>query len=110
MALPTFGFVTAHERPLPDGVACEAQWMAGAAAHGRALAHLWEGAPGLVVPRSYARPAPDLSMLSSAERPIVLRALDPVPQGRWQSCTELINRLSGSLEKTPAAKWRSRMR
>jgi lipoate-protein ligase A len=55
MALPTFGFVTAHERPLSDGVASEAQWVAGTAAHGRALAHLWEGAPGLVVPRSYER-------------------------------------------------------
>jgi len=55
MALPVFGFVTVHERPMPDGVACEAQWMAGAAAHGRALAHLWEGTPGLVVPRSYER-------------------------------------------------------
>lgn len=55
MALPTFGFVTTHERPLPDGVACEAQWMASAAAHGRALAHLWEGVPGWVVPRSYER-------------------------------------------------------
>jgi lipoate-protein ligase A len=55
MALPTFGFVTTHDRPLADGVACEAQWMAGAAKHGRALAHLWEGAPGFVVPRSYER-------------------------------------------------------
>lgn len=55
MALPTFGFITAHERPLSDGVASEAQWLAGAAARGRALAHLWEGVPGLVVPRSYER-------------------------------------------------------
>src|SRR5437870_8799003 len=55
MALPTFGFVTMHDRPLSDGVACEAQWMAAAAAHGCALAHLWEGAPGFVVPRSYER-------------------------------------------------------
>ena len=29
--------------------------MAAAAAHGCALAHLWEGAPGFVVPRSYER-------------------------------------------------------
>jgi lipoate-protein ligase A len=55
MSLPTFDFVTTHERPFSDGVACEAGWMAGAAAHGRALAHLWEGVPGLVVPRSYER-------------------------------------------------------
>jgi len=55
MALPIFGFVTVHERPLSDGVASEAQWVAGAAARGCALAHLWEGVPGLVVPRSYER-------------------------------------------------------
>jgi len=55
MALPTFGFVTVHERPLPDGVVSEAQWVADAAARGGALAHLWEGAPSLVVPRSYER-------------------------------------------------------
>ena len=55
------------------------------------------------VPRTYSRPAPDLSMLSLAERPIVARALDVVPQDRWRSCTELIDRLSGCLEKSPSA-------
>lgn len=53
MGLPVFGFVTRHHAPLADGVACEAAWMATCAATGRATAHLWQGAPGLVVPRRY---------------------------------------------------------
>jgi lipoate-protein ligase A len=52
VSLPLFGFVTMHERPLADGIAAEAEWMAAAAATGRAAAHLWRGEPGLVVPRS----------------------------------------------------------
>ena len=52
MTLPLFGFVSVHERPLVDGIASEADWMASAAATGRATAHLWRGEPGLVVPRS----------------------------------------------------------
>jgi len=54
VTLPRFGFVSVHERPLVDGIAAEAEWMATAAATGRATAHLWRGAPGLVVPRSCA--------------------------------------------------------
>jgi lipoate-protein ligase A len=56
VSLPLFGFVTVHERPLADGVAAEAEWMASAAATGRAAAHLWRGEPGLVVPRSCTTP------------------------------------------------------
>lgn len=52
MSLPTFGFVSVHDRPLADGVTAEAEWMAVAATTGRASAHLWRGEPGLVVPRS----------------------------------------------------------
>ena len=52
MSLPEFGFVCVHERPLADGIAAEAGWMAAAAATGRAAAHLWCGEPALVVPRS----------------------------------------------------------
>jgi lipoate-protein ligase A len=86
MALPTFGFVTVHERPVPDGVACEAQWMASAAAHGRALAHLWEGTPGLVVPRSYERLpgfAAARDRWAANGRPVQVRASGGglVPQG-----------------------------
>jgi len=43
---------------------------------------------------NYTRPAPDLTMLSAAERPIVARALQPVPQNRWPSCGHLMNGLS----------------
>jgi serine/threonine-protein kinase len=42
----------------------------------------------------YIRPAPDLSMLSRPEQPIVARALAPAPRDRWPSCGELIARLS----------------
>ena len=52
MSLPVFGFVSVHQRPLADGIAAEAEWMASAAATGRAAAHLWRGEPGLVAPRS----------------------------------------------------------
>jgi lipoate-protein ligase A len=52
VSLPPIGFVTVHERPLADGIAAEAEWMASAAATGGAAAHLWRGEPGLVVPRS----------------------------------------------------------
>jgi lipoate-protein ligase A len=52
VSLPVFGFVSVHQRPLADGIAAEAEWMACAAATGRATAHLWHGEPGLVVPRS----------------------------------------------------------
>lgn len=52
MSLPVFGFVSVHGRPLVDGIAEEAEWMASAARTGRAAAHLWRGEPALVVPRS----------------------------------------------------------
>jgi len=39
VTLPVFGFVSVHRRSLPDGVACEAESMASAAA-GRAAAVL----------------------------------------------------------------------
>jgi len=56
--------------------------------------------PSSFQPR-YVRPAPDLTMLSEPERPIIARALHAVPQNRWSSCGELIARLSALL---PAAK------
>ena len=49
--LPPFGFVCIHARPLAEGIACEAEWMAGAAQHDRAVAHLWQGTSGWAVPR-----------------------------------------------------------
>lgn len=51
MELPPFGFVCVHERPLADGIAREADWMAAAAQRERAVAHLWQGTPGWVLPR-----------------------------------------------------------
>jgi serine/threonine protein kinase len=49
----------------------------------------------------YVRSAPDLTELMPEERTVILRSLNPVPQDRWPSCTELINRLEQSL--SPAA-------
>jgi serine/threonine-protein kinase len=42
----------------------------------------------------YVRPAPDLSMLGPAERPVIARALSPSPPVRWPSCSQLIARLT----------------
>jgi serine/threonine protein kinase len=43
---------------------------------------------------AYVRPAPDLSMLSAKERPIIARALGRVPQDRWPTSGEMMTRLS----------------
>jgi serine/threonine protein kinase len=40
------------------------------------------------------RTAPDLSMLSELERPIISRALAAAPLNRWPSCGELMTRLT----------------
>lgn len=47
--------------------------------------------------KDYTRPPPDLSMLTPGEARIVARALSPVPQDRWPSCTEMMERLRESL-------------
>ena len=73
MSLPVFAFTALHEAPLADGGAHEGAWLASAAAAGRAVAHLWQGRPGLVAPRSYtlqpgwasAAPAFDVQLRSS---------------------------------------------
>jgi serine/threonine-protein kinase len=49
--------------------------------------------------KDYTRPAPDLTMLSLAEQPIIRRGLAAVPQDRWHSCTELIEQLTACLAK-----------
>ena len=46
------------------------------------------------IQRNYVRPAPDLTILPEVERGVVSRALSPVPQNRWPSCTAFINELS----------------
>lgn len=45
----------------------------------------------------YHRPKPDLTMLSERERPVVARALNPVPPDRWPSCCEFVRQLTQSL-------------
>ena len=46
--------------------------------------------------RSYVRPAPNLSQLEPAERPLLLQALDPLPQNRWSSCGVLMEKLAAA--------------
>jgi serine/threonine protein kinase len=45
----------------------------------------------------YVRPAPDLDAVTPAERPILARSLDAVPQDRWPTCRELMKRLTQAL-------------
>jgi lipoate-protein ligase A len=81
VSLPLFGFVSVHERPLADGIAAEAEWMASAAATGSAAAHLWHSEPALVVPRSYTT-LPGWPAAARAHR-VLVRASGGgvVPQG-----------------------------
>lgn len=53
--------------------------------------------------KDHVRPAPDLSMLTPREQPIVARALAVVPQNRWPSCTEMLERLEGAVMPGAAA-------
>jgi len=53
--------------------------------------------------KEHVRPEPDLSMLSPLEQPIVARALSIVPQNRWPSCTELLDRLEDAVMQGAAA-------
>ena len=46
------------------------------------------------IQRTYTRPPPDLSILPAPERPIVNRALAPIPQDRYPNCTEFMTELS----------------
>jgi serine/threonine protein kinase len=46
------------------------------------------------LPRDNGGPEPDLSLVPGPEQRILARALNPVPQGRWPSCSELIAQLS----------------
>src|SRR5262249_9098454 len=49
----------------------------------------------------YVRPAPDLSLLTPAERPAIARALAPIPQNRWPSCGELLAELRRATAPPP---------
>jgi serine/threonine-protein kinase len=44
--------------------------------------------------KTYVRSTPDLTMIPAAERPIVLRALNPTPQDRWPTCCEFLAKLT----------------
>jgi lipoate-protein ligase A len=84
--LPVFGFVSVHVPALADGIAREDEWMARAAATGRATAHLWSGTQGFVVPRSTTRlPNFEAACAQSAAAgwPVQVRASGGglVPQG-----------------------------
>jgi serine/threonine protein kinase, bacterial len=48
---------------------------------------------------SYVRPTPNLSLVTPPEQPVLRRALDPVPQNRWPSCGEMMERLSECVEE-----------
>jgi len=43
------------------------------------------------LPRSFTRPAPDLSCVTENERPPLLRALSPIPQNRFPNCKAFID-------------------
>lgn len=70
MGRPAFDVVERHALPLADGIAREAAWMADAATHGRAQAHLWQGEPGWTVPQGYLR----TSGTAALEQPLQVRA------------------------------------
>lgn len=50
--LPVFDNFESIEAPIADGIHQEAAWMSSAAS-GQAIARIWEGQPGFVVPRRY---------------------------------------------------------
>lgn len=49
------------------------------------------------VTRGFVRPTPDLTHVTPAERPALLRALSPIPQNRFGTCGELISSLAAAL-------------
>jgi serine/threonine protein kinase len=61
--------------------------------------------PFIDSPRSfqipYTRPAPELTMLSEPERPIISRALSPSPISRWPTCRAMMAALM-DLYRSPA--------
>ncbi|HEX4608369.1 MAG TPA: serine/threonine-protein kinase [Urbifossiella sp.] len=54
-------------------------------------------APPGDLPKTYGRPAPDLSAVPPAEQAILLRALSPVPQARYPNCEALTQALLKAL-------------
>ena len=101
MTLPVFGFVSVHGQPLADGIAAEADWMARAAATGRATAHLWRGEPGWVVPRGCTM-LPGWPAAARAHR-VLVRASGGgvVPQGPGLLNLSLVWRADGDGGSAP---------
>jgi len=50
--------------------------------------------------KTYVRPEPDLGLLDDWERPVLHRALNPIPQDRWPTCRELMERLACGVRRT----------
>jgi serine/threonine protein kinase len=48
--------------------------------------------------RNYHRPEPDLSLVTPNERPVLARALSPIPQNRFPTCLDLMAALLVALE------------
>ena len=46
---------------------------------------------------AFVWPEPDLTMLGPLERSTIARGLAPVPQDRWRSCSEMMDRLAKTL-------------
>jgi serine/threonine protein kinase len=46
------------------------------------------------------RPAPDLTMLTGKEQPIIAKALSVIARERWKSCSELLSQLSEAVQDT----------
>lgn len=47
--------------------------------------------------RGYVRPAPDLAHVTAAERPALVRALSPIPQTRFATCTAFVDALAAAV-------------
>jgi serine/threonine protein kinase len=60
-------------------------------------------------PRGFVRPAPDLSLLTEKERPILQRALAMAPPHRWSSCGELMTQLVQAVAAEGTTKARRKM-
>jgi serine/threonine-protein kinase len=52
--------------------------------------------------KHYQRPEPDLSLVDAPERAVLARALNPVPQDRWSSCREMMERLTHGVRRVRA--------
>jgi serine/threonine protein kinase len=54
--------------------------------------------PPRMPPKGFTRPAPDLSMVSIDEMTVLARAMSPVPQNRFPSCTEFMTAVLKALK------------